>query len=474
MRAFAFSLLPLCFFTFLLGLSPGAWTVSAQQGGTTGTRVPPNQLNPEEENAIQQLKQYWKKKARYYVKNPFVLKSREEACNSRAEQLQQQLDQLTTAYNNLEGNTSQEKLSLHDTLSDLRHRLELEKVKGDSTRLLLAYITDSMGLENLSSMLQIRDEQLAQTQKHEQLLQDRLNENPNSSNAPKSNANLFYHVQVSMPSFKKRLKEIPKSLQMHPVDSMTANNQYLFGQFVSRETAIALAQEMKGLGLSEPVVVAYKDGKPIGHSKADKMAAQQRSATEEARTQVQQQLVDVSRRTNQLENERTRIRRQIDSLNRKKAYIEQQLAEEKKRSQRLARNTPVRPAQNPDSQPTTPAETTSRPQETYSVAVGRSFRVQLYSGNVKGAEYVKAQFLKLHPEKPADVVFEEPYHKVRVGEFNSIKQATQFRDVMRKHYYDAFVTFENQLLDDQESSKGQENSSNDTTPVIIDKPVIKN
>ncbi len=77
----------------------------------------------------------------------------------------------------------------------------------------------------------------------------------------------------------------------------------------------------------------------------------------------------------------------------------------------------------------------------------RGWRVQIYFGighqaRIK-AEQIKNTFLENYPGYPVYIVFEQPYFKVRVGNFYSKRDAAKFLFIIKPQFPKAFLTEDN-------------------------------
>ena len=72
------------------------------------------------------------------------------------------------------------------------------------------------------------------------------------------------------------------------------------------------------------------------------------------------------------------------------------------------------------------------------------FRVQIFMeiGNeaVSHARSVKSSFEKQFPELPAYLSYEQPYYRIRVGDFRNRVEAEKYLRILKPHYNLAFVT----------------------------------
>lgn len=72
------------------------------------------------------------------------------------------------------------------------------------------------------------------------------------------------------------------------------------------------------------------------------------------------------------------------------------------------------------------------------------FRVQIFMeiGNeaVDHANGVKKEFEELYPELPIYLSYEQPYYRLRVGDFRNRVEAEKYLRILKPHYSLAFVT----------------------------------
>jgi len=77
----------------------------------------------------------------------------------------------------------------------------------------------------------------------------------------------------------------------------------------------------------------------------------------------------------------------------------------------------------------------------YSSIVG--YRIQVFkgSGNMapKNAQVIMDEFWEKYPETGAYISFQEPYYRVRVGDFRTRLEALNFINKIKKSYPSAFV-----------------------------------
>lgn len=77
----------------------------------------------------------------------------------------------------------------------------------------------------------------------------------------------------------------------------------------------------------------------------------------------------------------------------------------------------------------------------------KGWRVQIYFGIGHKAriqaEQIKNTFLENYPGYPVYIVFEQPYFKVRVGNFYSKRDAAKFLFIIKSQFPKAFLTEDN-------------------------------
>jgi hypothetical protein len=70
----------------------------------------------------------------------------------------------------------------------------------------------------------------------------------------------------------------------------------------------------------------------------------------------------------------------------------------------------------------------------------RGFRVQIYSGNKKQpANQARSTFLKIHPKTKAHLNYEQPYYKVRVGDFKTKLEALKYKNAIAQEFPNCFI-----------------------------------
>ena len=68
------------------------------------------------------------------------------------------------------------------------------------------------------------------------------------------------------------------------------------------------------------------------------------------------------------------------------------------------------------------------------------FRIQLFSGNERAnANAIKTKFLKLYPNQPAYISYQQPYFKIRVGNFRTKLEAKIFYNTIKSEFSDCII-----------------------------------
>ncbi len=67
------------------------------------------------------------------------------------------------------------------------------------------------------------------------------------------------------------------------------------------------------------------------------------------------------------------------------------------------------------------------------------YRIQIYNGSKKEATATKAEFSKLFPEIPVEIIFETPEYKTQVGDFRSEIEADGALVKIREAFPSAFT-----------------------------------
>jgi len=73
------------------------------------------------------------------------------------------------------------------------------------------------------------------------------------------------------------------------------------------------------------------------------------------------------------------------------------------------------------------------------------YAIQLYYGNNTAAERILTAFREVYPDWEAELSFETPNYKVRVGRFKDLNIANQKLEEIRKEYPSAFLLEPNNL-----------------------------
>lgn len=68
------------------------------------------------------------------------------------------------------------------------------------------------------------------------------------------------------------------------------------------------------------------------------------------------------------------------------------------------------------------------------------YRVQIYSGNKKQpARDARLRFTRIYRKTKAYEMYEQPYFKVRVGDFKTKMEALKFKNDLTKHFPNCFI-----------------------------------
>ncbi|MCB0410108.1 MAG: SPOR domain-containing protein [Flavobacteriales bacterium] len=68
------------------------------------------------------------------------------------------------------------------------------------------------------------------------------------------------------------------------------------------------------------------------------------------------------------------------------------------------------------------------------------YRVQIFSGNKKQpAKEMKAKYISLHHKNKAHEIYQQPYFKVRVGDFRTKLEALAFQKELAIHFPNCFI-----------------------------------
>ena len=79
--------------------------------------------------------------------------------------------------------------------------------------------------------------------------------------------------------------------------------------------------------------------------------------------------------------------------------------------------------------------------ETYKASYHlKGYRIQIHSGNKKQpANQARSTFLRVYSKKKAHLDYEQPYFKVRVGDFKTKIEALKFKKELTKHFPNCFI-----------------------------------
>jgi hypothetical protein len=68
------------------------------------------------------------------------------------------------------------------------------------------------------------------------------------------------------------------------------------------------------------------------------------------------------------------------------------------------------------------------------------YRIQLFSGNERlNANNIKTKFLRLYPEQTAYLSYQQPYFKIRVGDFRSRLEAKLFYNKIKDEFSESII-----------------------------------
>ena len=68
------------------------------------------------------------------------------------------------------------------------------------------------------------------------------------------------------------------------------------------------------------------------------------------------------------------------------------------------------------------------------------FRIQIYFGSERAkATEIRADFMKNFPEIASYLIYQQPYFKIRVGDFKTRIEASGFLKKLDDHYTTAFI-----------------------------------
>jgi len=68
------------------------------------------------------------------------------------------------------------------------------------------------------------------------------------------------------------------------------------------------------------------------------------------------------------------------------------------------------------------------------------YRIQIFSGNKRQpAKEARLRFTRIYRKTKAHEVYEQPYFKVRVGDFKTKLEALKFKNELTKHFPNCFI-----------------------------------
>lgn len=68
------------------------------------------------------------------------------------------------------------------------------------------------------------------------------------------------------------------------------------------------------------------------------------------------------------------------------------------------------------------------------------YRIQIFSGNKRQpAKDARLRFTRVYRKTKAHEVYEQPYFKVRVGDFKTKLEALKFKNELNKHFPNCFI-----------------------------------
>lgn len=68
------------------------------------------------------------------------------------------------------------------------------------------------------------------------------------------------------------------------------------------------------------------------------------------------------------------------------------------------------------------------------------YRIQLFSGNERNnANNIKTKFLKLYPDQPAYLAYNQPYFKIRIGDFRTKLEAKLFYNKIKSEFGECII-----------------------------------
>ena len=70
----------------------------------------------------------------------------------------------------------------------------------------------------------------------------------------------------------------------------------------------------------------------------------------------------------------------------------------------------------------------------------KGYRIQIHSGNKRQpANQTRASFSRIHPKTKAHLDYEQPYYKVRVGDFKTKLEALKYKTFIIKEFPNSFI-----------------------------------
>ncbi|MFA9214780.1 MAG: SPOR domain-containing protein [Candidatus Methylacidiphilales bacterium] len=68
------------------------------------------------------------------------------------------------------------------------------------------------------------------------------------------------------------------------------------------------------------------------------------------------------------------------------------------------------------------------------------FRIQIFSGNERNnANNIKTHFLKLYPNQTAYLAYQQPYFKIRIGDFKTRLEAKLFYNKIKEEFGECII-----------------------------------
>jgi len=381
----------------LISLSMGVWA-----GGCALFAQPPSNYTPQIDpppNSDSPL--LWKTRARFYLKNPMVLRARENALYQQQDLWRNKFEQLARAYaksdsthDSIVGNLTMRNRSLEDSL-------HYSRKEADSLKFRLEYVLDSM---HLAAFGKPAKAQLANNLYGESDRQQPL-----------------YVVQIGAIQRKMRRNRLPNELYSFTIDSTTEMNKYLVGQCNSLQDAKALEAELRGLGLQDAFVTAYQGSERISVRKAQKqgsavppVANPQALGTKKETLQEKKEVVPPAKPVLEPTPVSTK-----------------DAAQQQKDTTKMAGTGKEEVISQPSEKPVG--------WEADGGSLQYGFRVQVYSGSKQGAAKIKKEVDGMGLNQATYVVFENPHYKVRVGNYREHKDADILRDRLQRRYGDAYI-----------------------------------